>query len=337
MANSVWLFMGPELGERNASVENISKALLKKYGDIENYTMYADESSMGEVVSLLQNASLFSPAKLVILKSAELIKKKEELELLASWILSTSKSETQSNSFLILISDETSISKKITDAVPKAQQKIFWEMFENKKHEWIRNFFFKENLKIENDAIEELLELVENNTEALKTACSSLSLFLQKGSTITHTEIENYFAHTKEESPFTLFDSLTYNDLESALGIAQKLMLSKNSSPIQIIAGLTYCFRRLNDWHNLHSENSYLDDFALKRAGFTSKLAIAQYTRASKIWHNSACKKIISLLAQTDLKLRSLGVSMQENIMQICLYEIIAKKGEHIAEYNFCF
>lgn len=334
MENPVWLFMGPEIGERNAAVQTISKTLLKKYGDVEIHTIYAGETGIGSVVSLLQNASLFSPAKLVILKSAELIKKKEDVDLLTAWIDSVSKKNVQNDSFLILISEETSLLKKITDAIPKTQQKIFWEMFENKKYEWIRNFFFKEEIKIEDTAINMLLELVENNTDALKTACSNLSLFLQKGAHITQEDIEKFFAHTKEESPFTLFNALTFNDLEAALSITQKLLLAKNSSPVQIIAGLTYCFRRLNDWHKAHRENAYLDDFALKRYGFTSKLAITQYTRAAKLWDEHICVKIIGLLAETDLKLRSIGTTLQNTIMEMCLYEITVKKGCGIAKYE---
>lgn len=322
--------MGPEIGERNSAVNIISEKLLKQYGDVENHTIYAGETEMGKVVSLLQSPSLFSPAKLVVLKSVELIKKKEDVELLISWIESVSKENVQTDSFLILVSDETSVLKKIIDSIPKSQQKIFWEMFENKKSEWIRNFFFKEGIKIENEAIDELLELVENNTDALKTACSNLCLFLEKNSCITQHDIENFFAHTKEETPFTLFNALTFGNLETSLTINQKLMLSKNSSPVQIIAGLGYCFRRLNDWHTIHIENSYLDDFTLKRYGFTSKNAIAQYTRAAKLWDKSKCVKIIALLAETDVKLRSMGTSMQNTIMEICLYEIAVKQGDSI-------
>lgn len=334
MENPVWLFMGPEIGERNAAVETIAKTLLKNYGTVENYTMYAGETGMGAVVSLLQNASLFSSAKSVILKSAELIKKKEDIDILIGWIDSALKNGAQNNSVLILISEETSIVKKISDAVPKNRQKIFWEMFENKKHEWIRNFFVKENLKIENEAIDAILELVENNTDALKTACSHLVLFLEKGSVVTYEDIEKFFAHTKEETPFTLFNALTLNDLESALSIMQKLMLSKNSSPIQIIAGLTYCFRKLNDWHNVHSANAFPDDFSLKRYGFTSKNAIAQYSRAAKLWDENRCAKIIALLADTDIQLRSTGVMLHNTVMELCLYEIIVKKGDTIATYK---
>lgn len=326
--------MGPEIGERNSAIDTVVKTLSKQYGDIETHTVYAGDTGMGDIISLLQNASLFSSAKLLILKSAELIKKKEDIDLLTGWIQSVSKNNAGS-SFLILISDETSVAKKISDTVPKTQQKIFWELFENKKQEWVRSFLFREGIEIEDEAVDELLELVENNTEALKTACSHLVLYFQKGSHIGQENIEKLFAHNKEETPFTLFNALTLGGLETALSINQKIILSKNSSPVQTIAGLTYCFRRLQDWHKIHRENEYLDDFALKRFGFSGKTALAQYRRAAKLWNEIQCVKIIALLSETDLELRSLGTGLQNIAMEICLYEIICKSGKKIEQYSF--
>ena len=334
MANPVWLFMGPEIGERNAAVGTVSKTLSKQYGDIETHTVYAGDTGMGDVISLLQNASLFSSAKLIILKSAELIKKKEDIDLLTDWIQSVSKKENTSDSFLILISDETSVAKKISDTVPKTQQKIFWELFENKKQEWVRSFLFREGIEIEDEAVDELLELVENNTDALKTACSHLVLYFQKGAHIDQENIEKLFAHNKEETPFSLFNALTMGNLETALSISQKIILSKNSSPVQIIAGLSYCFRRLQDWHKIHRDNEYLDDFALKRFGFSGKTALAQYKRAAKLWNEVQCVKIIALLSETDLELRSLGTNLQNIVMDMCLYEIACKSGNKIEKYT---
>ena len=78
---------------------------------------------------MLQSESLFTPATCVVYKSAELIKKKEDIEYLASWINSVTpnpKNKTPRDSaVLILVSDETSIDAKITKLIPKENQKIF--------------------------------------------------------------------------------------------------------------------------------------------------------------------------------------------------------------------
>lgn len=328
----LWLFTGPEIGERNNALLKLKKELTKKYGEPDSHVFYAGDSEMREVISILQNGNLFASSRFAVLKNAELIKKKEDIEAVLNWAKAAGQSgET---AFLVLISDEISINKSIESAVPKNHKQIFWEMFENKKHEWIRNFFAKEQLGINNEAAEAILELVENNTEALKTACSHIVLFFDKGSTITAEEIEKLLAHNKEESVFTLFDALTYSDLEGALSIMQKLLLSKNTSPIQIAAGLVYCFRRLYDWHTAHMENPSMDDFALKKIGFTSKTAVSQYRRAAKLWSFSKTEEIIGAISKADFETRVAGIPMQKIIMEQLLCGIAGKTKSKPAIYE---
>jgi len=82
--------------------------------------------------------------------------------------------------------------------------------------------------------------MVENNTDALRTACSRFTLFYEPSHRITPADVDAILAHNREETPFSLFDALVSGDLEDALGIYRKLILSKDSSPVQTVAGLTF-------------------------------------------------------------------------------------------------
>ena len=330
MSAPLWLFTGPELGERNDALEALRKNAEKKYGPLDNHLFYAADTSIAVILDAVQNGSLFAEARFAVVRNAEAIKKKEDIQALAEWVEQT---PAEDGAFLVLISDEIGIDKKIEALVPKDHKKIFWELFENKKQEWIRHFFAQSKIGIEQDAIDVLLELVENNTEALKTACAHISLFFEPGSTLTAETIERLLAHNKEETPFTLFDALTNANLEYALNIRQKLTLSKESSPVQLIAGLAYCFRRLRDWHNLAQTGS-LDDFSLKKAGFTSKKAVDQYRRASRQWNEQTVYRIISLLNKTDMQIRAMGQELSGVLLDTCLYSIIHNQGQEPAAYS---
>ena len=330
MSVPLWLFTGPELGERNDALEALRKSAEKKYGQLDNHLFYAADTSIAVVLDAVQNGSLFAEARFAVVRNAEAIKKKEDIQALSQWAEQT---PTEAGAFLVLISDEIGIDKKIEALVPKDHKKIFWELFENKKQEWIRRFFAQSKISIEQDAIEVLLELVENNTEALKTTCAHISLFFESGTTLTAETVERLLAHNKEETPFTLFDALSNANLEYALNIRQKLTLSKESSPVQLIAGLTYCFRRLRDWHNL-AQTGGLDDFSLKKAGFTSKKAIDQYRRASKQWSEQTVYRIISLLNKTDMQIRTMGQELSGVLLDACLYSIIHNQGRELAAYS---
>ena len=122
-----YLFTGPEIGERQDAIQRIRQELTKKYGaSPEEQSFYASETAVSDIVSVLRNGSLFSDVRLILVKNAESIKKKEDVELLGAYI-----AQPQEDTTLILISDEIGIDKKLEAAIPKEQKKIFWELFEN--------------------------------------------------------------------------------------------------------------------------------------------------------------------------------------------------------------
>mgnify|MGYP000847920196 FL=1 len=330
MSTPLWLFTGPELGERSDALEALRKSAEKKYGQLDNHLFYAADTSISVVLDAVQNGSLFAEARFAVVRNAEAIKKKEDIQALTQWVEQT---PAEDGAFLVLISDVIGIDKKIEALVPKDHKKIFWELFENKKQKWIRRFFAQSKIGIEQEAIDVLLELVENNTEALKTTCTHIGLFFEPGTTLTAETVEHLLAHNKEETPFTLFDALSNANLEYALNIRQKLTLSKESSPVQLIAGLAYCFRRLRDWHSL-AQTRGLDDFSLKKAGFTSKKAIDQYRRASRQWNEQTTYRIISLLNKTDMQIRTMGQDLSGVLLDTCLYSIIHNQGRELAAYS---
>jgi DNA polymerase-3 subunit delta len=327
----IWLFTGPEIGERNTAIEQLRAAAIKRSGAIDAHNLYATDVRVGEVIGLLQNGTLFADARFVVLKNAELIKKKEDIELLAAWV---GESAGVTDASLILVSEETGVDKKIEALIPKDQKRIFWELFENRKEQWITDFFRKEGYGIEPDAVASILDLVENNTDALKTACSRFTLFFPAGYRITEKDTDDMLAHNREESPFSLFDSLASDDLEGAIEIYRKLSMSKESSPVAIIAGLTFCFRRLGDWHRLAAEGS-TEEFSLKKAGFTSKRAIDQYRMAARRWDSATTARALSLLASTDLELRSTGTALQDCLMETMLYSLARRGARELARAEY--
>ena len=122
MASPIYLYTGPEIGNRNEQVEAIKDSLVKKYGDIDSYLLYASDSKDGkieDIIAKLQTESLFVPATCVVLREAELVKKKDEIELIASWLKGAKES-----SCLILVSDEISVDSKLDKLVPKAQKRL---------------------------------------------------------------------------------------------------------------------------------------------------------------------------------------------------------------------
>ncbi|MCR4822661.1 MAG: DNA polymerase III subunit delta [Treponema sp.] len=335
MAVPIYLFTGPEIGSRDDRVESVKASLAKKFGEVEHYLLYASDSKIEDIIAKLQTESLFVPATCVLLREAEVIKKKDEIELIANWLKSAKDSAA-----LILVSDEISVDSKLDKLVPKENKQIFWAMDEGRLSSWLQNYFRQNGLSIEADAVDSILDLIENNTAALRSECSRFFLCFPKGHEISVEDVEQILSHNREESAFTLFDAMANpavspsERLESSLAILQKILLTKNNSPVMILAGLSSCFRRLEVWHSIHAGGAYLDDFALKTKGFASKTARNQYSRASRVWSFGQTAAILASIAGADSEIRSSGTAMQDSRLSLLMYEIIMKNGGRLSKYE---
>lgn len=339
MSAPIYLFTGPEFGERDEQVESIKQQQKKQFGDVDEYLLYASDSKLEDVVAKLQTESLFDPATCIVLRQAELIKKKDEISLLDSWLKSVESKpkEDRNSSILILVSDEISVDAKLSKLVPKENQKIFWELSGARLENWLREYFRKNGFGIEQPAVEEILELVEGNTAALKSECSRFFVVFEKGHVVTEDDVDKLLAHNREENAFTLFNALcdtsetSQKRLENSLGILEKILLSKTNNSVVLIAGLASCFRKLQLWHSIHIGNYNPD---LKSSGFTSKKQISQYTRASQIWNFGQTTAITALISKADMEIRSGGQNVQKTLLSLLLYEIVMKNGARISAYD---
>ena len=303
--NAAWLFTGPEIGQKKQRIETIKQEIKKQYGEAETHTFYAYETSAFEVLNLLNSISLFAAPTFIEFRNAELIKDKTEIAELQNWVKNASSDNL---SFLVLESDEIAVDKKLEAAFSANQKQIFWEMFENKKQEWIRSFF-------------------NNNTEALKNECRNVALFFEPGKRLEAADVENLLSHSKEETVFSLFDAMTFGNAEKTFDILNKLLLVKNFSAAQFIIGLTYCFRKVNDVQNyLKTSGEYLNDAVLRKFGITSKKAATQYQRALKLWTEHDVQQVVLLLTECDFSIRKSGQALQSSLIEITLLKIIKKQ-----------
>lgn len=155
----------------------------------------------------------------------------------------------------LIVSDETTekIPEAVTRLFPEAQTIQFFEMFENKKADWIRAEFAKYHLSIDNNSVSLLLDMVENNKSALEQEISNIATAMLQRDTpqknITHDLIEEYLYHSKEESPFSLFSSMTAKKRDKALEILDKLF---TADPDGILPGLLWSQRRAVRILDLH-------------------------------------------------------------------------------------
>ena len=294
---SVWLFLGPEIGEKQAAVDEIRKTIAPD-GGLEETVYYAGETAVSVMVSEMLNGSLFADKRLFFIKCAEGLKEEKDIALLSSCLDSP-----PADTCLILISEEIGVSKNLEKLIPPANKRIFWELPDNRKSGWVVDFFRREGFRISKEGIETILELVENNTAALRQECSRLTLFLDKAREISGEDAEKWLSHTREESAFILFSRIATGDFSRSLESVRMLLAAKVSS-VTIFAILASCFRKLIAYLAL-KDAGVSDEWEYKKIGVSSLAAKRDYAAASRRYNSAGAETCLALTAEYDLLLRA--------------------------------
>jgi DNA polymerase-3 subunit delta len=308
-----YLFLGPEIGEKQDAVNEIRRSL-GGASSFEETSFYAGETPVTDMVAALRNGSLFADARLFLIKNADALKKKNEVELLASYMESP-----PDDTILILISEAIGLEQGLEKAAGSQNKRIFWELFENRKTGWVSNFFRSRGYRITGEGITTILELVENNTDALRQECSRLMLFLGKDKAVDEEDVEKWLAHTREESPRTLFTRIAAGDLPKSIEILHTLLAARES-PQSILGGLAWSFRTLRDYFTATaSGNAGEEEF--RKIGLASKTRRKDFSEAAGRY--ASADGPLSLIAEFDLLIRSTGSALEGTLMDLLVCKLV--------------
>jgi DNA polymerase III subunit delta len=322
---AVWLFLGPEEGNKQAQIAKlVAEAAARMGAQPEVFRRYAFESRMEEVVLCLENKSLFSAHRIVILAGIEQLKKKEEIAACVSYIRSPAADAT-----LILVSSESpaGVDRRIVEAVPKTNQTVFWELFDNQKKGWIVNFFRQKSVDADPLAVEAILDLVENNTRDLREECERLASFLGPGSVLAVEDVTRLLSHSKDENVFSLFEHVCARDLSSSADVLDRILLSRESDAIQLNSGLLYQFRKLSACMRMRSDN-FDPAEAFSRERITSKKSQKTYAEGLKSFNREELNQILLLLADFDVRFRMFRTDLHGFLLRLLLYYIVSRGGQ---------
>ena len=316
MTGTCRLFLGPELGEKQEALDELWKQLSASGTEPEKTVYYAGETPVRQMVSTIQNGSLFSDSRFFIIKNAEFIQKKDEIDLLASCMASPGE-----NTVIVLVSEENKISKILESAVSGGSRRVFYELSEDRKRKWVENFFNGRGFVIEREGIETILEMTENNTASLKQECSRLVLFLEKGKKISAADIEKWISHNRDESAFTLFSRIAAGDFSRSLE-SMRTLLGTRETPQAILAGLAWCFRKLTGYLKL-LEAGVTDDFEYRKIGAASPQARRDYAEAARRYNTEAAENCLAITAEYDALTRQVSSFPEQILMDQYLYKLI--------------
>lgn len=178
-------------------------------------------------------------------KLLDKIKKKDKVSILK--VLKTAGYFVNSDSYLIMLNDTNEkVPDSLTDILLPEQVVTFWEMFENQKVEWVKNYIKSRGLYITDSAINFILEMIPNSTDQLRDEIDKIvALYQELGDKskkyIELDFIEDYLEFSKEESVFSLYSSILIGNSEKAIMILLSLF---NSDDFSLLSGFLWSHKR---------------------------------------------------------------------------------------------
>jgi DNA polymerase-3 subunit delta len=319
---SVYLLAGPELGKRAAFVSDIRAAIAAQDGSpAEEHRLYASETGLGELLSILRNGSLFSSRRLVEFRGSELVKGKDDVGELVQYVKSPA-----ADAILVLETDLFYIDKGIEEAVGKQRKTTFFEMFESEKPRWIERKLREFDISIDDSGTSALLELVENDSAALDSACTRLSILFPAGSRLGESDVEAAIARSRREDAFSLFERISTESLAEALEVLDAVLAERRGDAVQIISALIWSFRRLHRLHLLMESGEPFESACMKLQ-IRSKTVQRQSSTAMRRYTRIDCERILLLASEFDGRVRALGYIFEHALLQLLVCGIMENKG----------
>ncbi|MHC0035848.1 DNA polymerase III subunit delta [Pseudoneobacillus sp. C159] len=183
---------------------------------------------------------------------------------------------------------------------------------------WIKERVSSHQVDIDQQAIEKMIEMAGSNLFVLTNEIDKMSLYVGEKKKIDSSIVELLVAKTLEQNIFELVEKVVGRKIEAALRIYYDL-LKQNEEPIKILALLTGQFRLIYQVKELSRKGYGQQQIAsaIKQHPYRVKLAAGQIN-----WFtDEELKKIIQLLAEADLQIKSSGLN-KTMVIEMLLFQI---------------
>ncbi len=291
-----------------------SKTLDEASKDFNYDVFYGRDTEVSRIFDIVETLPMMASTRLVMIHRAQDLKDKEWkmlLPLLTRPVPST---------FLVFVGDKPDGRKAIIKEAMKSMTHFhFAKPYDREFPQWVKYICKKHSLKIDEDAIHLLMQIVGPNLLELQNEILKLGHYVGPGKPITAGDVMHVASRIKLQNVFDLTDAIGKSDQARALMCLADL-LENGQNEVSILAMVHRHVRLLRQTKMGESQGRTGRDLA-SFAG-VPYFFLKEYTSQANLWTERKIEKTYKVLGDTDKALKSSPISshiwLENFIMQTC-------------------
>lgn len=283
--------------------------------------VYGKDTNIPEIISLAQQFPMFGNYNLIIVKEAQDLKfGDDECKILESYI-----ENPVPTTILVFAHKHKKVDsrKKFAKTLQKNGQLFLSEPIKDwNLAKWIAEECTALDIKTAPNISHLLAEYLGNDLSRIANELSKLKMILKDGEVLDEKLVEMHIGISKDFNVFELQKALGQKNAEKAMKIVYYIGKSRTSTPfVKMMGNLYYYFSNIIIYHTMHGQSQQAIASELGILPFFVK----DYAEAARSYPLKHATKIISILRETDLKSKGLGVNQTDDgeLLKEMVYKIL--------------
>ena len=295
---SVYFIFGDEPFLIEQSVERFKFAVLNENSIDFNYNLfYADDSSIENVIDVVETLPVFTLQRLVILKNSQHLTD-------AEWaLLEPLISQPVTSTVFVIMADKIDKRKKhFKSLIDKSHAIEFKKPYDNEIPRWIQYYAQQFQLKLNSAALQRFHRLVGNNLSEIYAQMIKLKTYMNQQVDVDENHINSVISYSKEESVFDFTKAIGSKDKVMALEQIVHL-LDQGQNEMGIVVLLARHIRILLTVR--HGLDMGVGGTKLANMANVSPYFIDEYVDQAKKWTTRKLQDALLILQETDRALKT--------------------------------
>ncbi len=297
------------------AIEHVKSEKLDEASKDFNYDVfYGRDTEISRAFDVIETLPMMSTHRLVIFRRAHELKDKD-------WeMLTPLLSNPVPSTFLVFMGDKPDGRKTvIKNAMKHLTHFHFTKPFDREFPQWVQYICKKHGVKIDNDAIHLLMQIVGPNLLEIKNEILKLEQYVGAGKSIGASDVMHVASRIKLQNVFDLTDAIGKSDQARALMCLADL-LDDGQNEVSILS-MVHRHVRLLRQTKVGEQQGFSGRELSSFAGVPFYF-LREYTSQARLWSERKIEKTYKVLGDTDKALKSSPVSshiwLENFIMRTC-------------------